>query len=114
MGRSYRVIDRLDVVPALPPFEGYVHLDYSLWIQARFCQLSDILVDIACHALPHAAEAAPCYGRRELVILTHRSRLALPNCSRWGCSQEHAAALLRPARYEDAEIATHASPLCHL
>ena len=35
VGRSYRVVDRLDVVPALPPFDGYVHLDYSMWIQAR-------------------------------------------------------------------------------
>ena len=33
VGRSYRVIDRLDVVPALPPFESYVQLDFPLWIQ---------------------------------------------------------------------------------
>jgi hypothetical protein len=33
VGRSYRVIDRLDVVPALPPFQGYVQLEFPLWIQ---------------------------------------------------------------------------------
>ncbi|BDA42896.1 probable lipase at C-terminar half [Coccomyxa sp. Obi] len=33
VGRSYRLVDRLDVVPALPPFSGYVQLDYSQWIQ---------------------------------------------------------------------------------
>ncbi|CAL8467464.1 g7002 [Coccomyxa elongata] len=33
VGRSYRLVDRMDVVPALPPFDGYVHLDYSQWIQ---------------------------------------------------------------------------------
>ncbi|EIE24481.1 alpha/beta-hydrolase [Coccomyxa subellipsoidea C-169] len=32
VGREYRLVDRLDVVPALPPFDGYVHLDYSQWI----------------------------------------------------------------------------------
>ena len=35
VGRSYRLVDRLDVVPALPPFNGYVHIDYSQWIQVR-------------------------------------------------------------------------------
>lgn len=33
VGRSYRTVDRLDVVPALPAFTGYVQLDYSMWIQ---------------------------------------------------------------------------------
>ena len=33
VGREYRLIDRLDVVPALPPFTGYIQLDFPLWIQ---------------------------------------------------------------------------------
>ena len=39
VGRSYRLVDRMDVVPALPPFDGYVHLDYSQWIQVSPCML---------------------------------------------------------------------------
>ena len=37
VGRSYRVIDRLDVVAALPPFQGYIQLDFPLWIQVSPC-----------------------------------------------------------------------------
>jgi hypothetical protein len=33
VGRSYRMVDRLDVVPALPPFSGYVQVNYPMWIQ---------------------------------------------------------------------------------
>lgn len=33
VGREYRLVDRLDVVPALPPFTGYIQLDFPLWIQ---------------------------------------------------------------------------------
>ena len=39
VGREYRLIDRLDVVPALPPFSGYVQLDFPLWIQVRISLL---------------------------------------------------------------------------
>jgi len=35
VGRSYRMVDRWDVVPSLPPFEDYVPLPFPLWIQAR-------------------------------------------------------------------------------
>ena len=33
VGREYRLVDRLDVVPALPPFTGYIQPDFPLWIQ---------------------------------------------------------------------------------
>ncbi len=35
VGRSYRMVDRWDVVPSLPPFEDYIPLPFPLWIQAR-------------------------------------------------------------------------------
>ena len=33
VGRSYRVVDRWDIVPSLPPFEDYAPLPFPLWIQ---------------------------------------------------------------------------------
>ena len=54
VGRSYRLVDRLDVVPALPRFDGYVHIDYSQWIQVM---LSYILHPFVCgnsHSGVHA------------------------------------------------------------
>jgi len=41
VGREYRLIDRFDVVPALPPFTGYIQLDFPLWIQV--CALTSIV-----------------------------------------------------------------------
>ena len=35
VGRSYRVVDRWDIVPSLPPFEDYFPLPLPLWIQVR-------------------------------------------------------------------------------
>ena len=38
VGRSYRVVDRWDIVPSLPPFEDYAPLPFPLWIQVgRAC-----------------------------------------------------------------------------
>jgi len=44
VGREYRLIDRFDVVPALPPFTGYIQLDFPLWIQV--CYLTSIVLSI--------------------------------------------------------------------
>ncbi|KAK9786889.1 hypothetical protein WJX73_001830 [Symbiochloris irregularis] len=32
VGRSYRVVNMYDEVPALPPITDYVHIDYGLWL----------------------------------------------------------------------------------
>ena len=59
VGRSYRVIDRLDVVPSLPPFQGYVQLDYPMWIQVCMS-----VWDAACGHLGPAGRPCPhgpCY-----------------------------------------------------
>ena len=68
VGRSYRVVDRLDVVPALPPFDGYVHLDYSMWIQVCMPALLTIFAVILCRALPQVGGAAwlPCVAPNTL------------------------------------------------
>jgi hypothetical protein len=44
VGREYRLIDRLDVVPALPPFNGYYQLDFPLWIQVGQLCIEDCAV----------------------------------------------------------------------
>lgn len=44
VGREYRLIDRLDVVPALPPFNGYFQLDFPLWIQVAHLYIEDCAV----------------------------------------------------------------------
>lgn len=36
VGRSYRVVDRWDIVPSLPPFEDYAPLPFPLWIQVGY------------------------------------------------------------------------------
>ena len=53
VGREYRLIDRLDVVPALPPFNGYYQLDFPLWIQVGLSnqngQLKRVWGSARCH-----------------------------------------------------------------
>ncbi|KAK9819269.1 hypothetical protein WJX81_002184 [Elliptochloris bilobata] len=41
VGRSYRVVNRRDIVPSLPPFEDYAHLPFPLWIQDNGTLVAD-------------------------------------------------------------------------
>ena len=67
VGRSYRLVDRLDTVPALPPFDGYVHLDYSQWIQVS-------LPVLMCLLGPHAmCQSFKKRSKRVLMSLFKRT-----------------------------------------
>lgn len=64
VGRSYRLVDRLDVVPALPPFDGYVHLDFSQWIQVPAPACFNAFVPVArMHA--HVVHQRITHGEEE-------------------------------------------------
>ena len=43
VGREQRVVDKLDIVPSLPPLEGFAPVDYGRWIPANNTLLVQVM-----------------------------------------------------------------------
>ena len=84
VGRQQRVVHTLDVVPALPPLDGYASVDYGRWIPRNETVVLEVpTLEVSCR--PHAAAAAAAAARNAAAhgacfVLVYAAPIEMTTC----------------------------------